>query len=171
MIENFLESDRLYYEALSKKHVTKTYLDWLHNPIVSKYIQTDSSFTMDDLKKYVRNIEKNSFCTWAIITKLKDKHIGNIKIDPIDFETSKGTYGIMIGDNKEWGKGYAYEASERILEYCYKNLNLKLINLGVKKENKNAIELYKRLGFIKVESQNGYLNFSLKLNKKYENRI
>ena len=77
----------------------------------------------------------------------------------------------MIGDNKEWGKGYAYEASERILEYCYKNLNLKLINLGVKKENKNAIELYKRLGFIKVESQNGYLNFSLKLNKKYENRI
>jgi RimJ/RimL family protein N-acetyltransferase len=53
----------------------------------------------------------------------------------------------MIGDRKEWGKGIAKEASERIIDYCFNSLNLKKLNLGVKKNNLNAIRLYKKLGF------------------------
>ena len=32
------------------------------------------------------------------------KHIGNIKIDPINKKHGTGEYGIMMGDKDEWGK-------------------------------------------------------------------
>ena len=44
---------------------------------------------------------------WAI--RIKDinnmKHIGNIKIDPIDLKIKSGQYGMIVGDKSEWGKG------------------------------------------------------------------
>lgn len=53
----------------------------------------------------------------------------------------------MIGDKDEWGKGFAFEASETIIKYCFEVLSLRKINLGVVEENISAVQLYKKLGF------------------------
>lgn len=47
------------------------------------------------------------------------------------------------------GKGYAKEASMAIIDYFFnKHLFLRKITLGVIAENKNAVELYQKIGFI-----------------------
>mgnify|MGYP001809853298 CR=1 FL=1 len=79
--------------------------------------------------------------------KESNKHIGNIKIDPIHNKYGIGEYGILIGDKSEWGKGYAKEASKCIIDYCFRVLRLRKINLGVVIENQSALMLYKSLGF------------------------
>ena len=56
----------------------------------------------------------------------------------------------MMGDKEEWGKGYAREASLRIIEYCFNELKISKITLGVIEKNKKAIKLYDNIGF-KVE--------------------
>ena len=78
---------------------------------------------------------------------LKDKHIGNIKIDPVDTKKMTGEYGILIGDKNSWGKGYAIESSKIVIDYCFNDLGLKKIELGVVSSNIKAINLYKKLGF------------------------
>jgi RimJ/RimL family protein N-acetyltransferase len=52
-----------------------------------------------------------------------------------------------MGAKEQWGKGYAKEASEVVIEFCFKTLALQKINLGVIENNKNAVSLYKKLGF------------------------
>ena len=46
-----------------------------------------------------------------------NKHIGTIKLEPIDLETKKAVIAIMVGDKKSWGNGYGGEAMKILLEY------------------------------------------------------
>ena len=52
-----------------------------------------------------------------------------------------------MGDRLNWGKGYAKEATIRILTYCFEELNLSSITLGVIDDNITAVKLYKNIGF------------------------
>lgn len=68
----------------------------------------------------------------------------------------------------EQGKGYAKHAMKFIEKYAINN-NYDVIRLVVYKDNKYAIGLYKKLGFIKVEK--GYFQLKDKVFNGYEKNI
>ena len=158
-----IETERLFLKRLTIDFLSENYLSWLNDPEVNKYLDTKSGYTLKNLEEFLKNIEKNNIYFWAIIIKDTKKHIGNIKIDPINEFYGNGEYGILIGDKLSWGNGYAKEATKKILEYCFdEKVNLRKITLGVVKENKPAIKLYKSLGFIQ---EGVYKNHSFHDNK------
>ncbi|MEO8934457.1 MAG: aldo/keto reductase [Xanthomarina sp.] len=142
-----LESERLILKPLSVQHLSEVYVDWMNDIDVYRYIETGGNYTYQDLEQYLKEQESKGILFWAIHLKNNDKHIGNIKIDPINLELYSGEYGIMMGDKAEWGKGYAMEASLKIIDFCFEKINLSQITLGVIENNTSAIKLYKRLGF------------------------
>jgi len=143
-----LESDRLQYRALTTAHLSMQYVLWLNDVDVYKYMQTGGGYTLEMLKEYLKKVELDrNLLFWAIHLKETGKHIGNIKIDPVFRVHGLGEYGIMIGDKAQWGKGYAREATERVLSYCFETEKLRKITLGVAKRNIPAVELYRRIGF------------------------
>lgn len=149
-----LHTERLVLEPLSSKHATEKYASWLNDPEVYKYLDSRGGQNIASIKEFINHQITNKVYIWAIIDKAIDVHIGNIKIDPINSTHKYGEYGILIGDKNYWGKGFAREASEAVLNYFFKNNNyLRKINLGVVKNNVDAINLYNKLGF----KQEGYL--------------
>lgn len=142
-----LESERLIYYPMDIRFANETYLSWLNDVEVNKYLEIPKTNYLNDLIDYVNSTVKAGIFFWAIVKKSDNKHIGNIKIDPISTKHGYGEYGILMGERSEWGKGYAKEASKTILEYCFNQLNLRKVNLGVIAENIPAINLYKTLGF------------------------
>ena len=157
-----LKSKRLIFEPLGVKHLSQYYVDWMNDPLVIKYMNSGGDYSIEKLKNFLSNQERKKILFWAIIVKETNKHIGNIKIDPIDKKNKSAEYGIMIGDTTEWGKGYAFEASKKIINYCFNNMNINRITLGVNKSNKNAIKLYDKIGFISYnlnDSPEKLLNF------------
>lgn len=142
-----LETERLILKPLNKNFLSQEYVDWMNDKKVINYLESGGDYTIDKLNNYLEEVEHNPKYFWVISLKKTNKHIGNIKIDPINLNNFSGEYGIMIGDRKEWGKGIAKEASEIIIDYCFTSLNLKKINLGVKQKNLMAIRLYEKLGF------------------------
>lgn len=62
--------------------------------------------------------------------------------------------GLYIGDKSEQGKGYASKAYLIAEEEIKKHFNITHFNLFVVYENKKAINLWKKLGFIVVEDFN-----------------
>jgi RimJ/RimL family protein N-acetyltransferase len=130
------------------EHCTDDYVRWLNTPEVFKYLETGGNYTIEALRNYLQSVERNpDMLFWAIHTKSNKKHIGNIKIDPINKRHGLGEYGILMGEQSEWGKGYAKEASLLIIDYCFKTLNLRKMTLGVVERNGAAVHLYKSLGF------------------------
>lgn len=142
-----LQSTRLKLEPLSSKFCTQKYVSWLNDLDINKFLETKGGYTLNSLNSYLENIENNNILAWAILIKENNKHIGNIKIDPINHRHGLGEYGILLGDKTEWHKGYAQEASKLVIDYCFKELNLRKINLGVVAKNVGALNLYKELGF------------------------
>lgn len=142
-----LQSERLIYKRLSKEHVSEDYVSWINDDEVNMYLETKGNYTLELLKKYIEEQYAKEIYFWAIHVKSTHKHIGNIKIDPINTNKNSGEYGILIGDKACWGKGYAKEASQKIIEYCAEELKLSKITLGVIADNTSAVHLYKKLGF------------------------
>jgi aryl-alcohol dehydrogenase-like predicted oxidoreductase/RimJ/RimL family protein N-acetyltransferase len=142
-----IESDRLHLEPISLKFLTKKYLDWLNDKEVNKYLESGGNYEFDSLKTYILNHQNNKTLFWAISIKSSKQHIGNIKIDPVDINNKSAELGIMIGDKNEWGKGYAFEAINAVEDYCLHSLKINTITLGLKRSNKNAFNLYRKLGY------------------------
>ena len=146
MIEE-LQSDRLVFRPLSLVYLTERYVSWLNNPEVYKYLETGGNYTLEILKDYLIEVEQKKMLFWGIHIKHTGEHIGNIKIDPVNRRHGLGEYGILMGEPSQWGKGYAKEASQRILDYCFAIQNLRKITLGVVSTNTAAVHLYKSLNF------------------------
>ncbi len=144
-----LTTERLLLTSVSPDDCTDTYLSWLNDYETVQY--TDSVFsthTMEDLQNFVKvTSERLNSVFLAIRIKDTNKHIGNIKVDQIHPVNKYGEYGILIGDKSETGKGYAKEASLEIIRYCFDELLLHRINLGVLEDNIAAVQLYKKIGF------------------------
>ncbi len=143
-----LFSERLILRPLSLDHCTEEYVNWMNDSIVTLYLESGGGYTIEMLKEYILSTISKKIYFWAIHLKDSEKHIGNIKIDPINIRHSYGEYGILMGDRGEWGKGYAKEASISVINYCFEHLSLRKINLGVVENNFSAVNLYKKIGFI-----------------------
>jgi RimJ/RimL family protein N-acetyltransferase len=158
-----LKSRRLLYRRVSAEHISTEYVSWINDPDVNMYLETRGNYTLDLLKSYIDEQHKNDVYFWAIHLKESNKHIGNIKIDPIDMETNSGEYGILMGDKLNWGKGFAKEATIRIIDYCFEELNLTKITLGVIEDNMKAVSLYKNIGFSLNEIRKEVATYNNKL--------
>lgn len=142
-----LETERLLLKRLTTDHLSDNYVSWLNDHEVNKYLETRGNYSIEKLKSFLIDQEKKDIFFWAIHLKDSHKHIGNIKIDPINLVDNSGEYGILMGSKENWGKGYAKEASQGIVEFCFKVISLKKINLGVIENNESAVSLYNKLGF------------------------
>ena len=145
----FLKTERLYLSKIGKEACSERYLTWLQDLEVNRFL--DSGLfpqSLDDLVNYVESMPKNIIFL-SIYTKDSLQHIGNVKIDSIDFKNGLAEYGILMGEKEEWGKGYAKEATEAVIQHCFTRLNLRKITLGVVEDNEGAVKLYQKLGFIK----------------------
>lgn len=147
MKSQILETERLILRPLSLEHFSQDYVDWLNDIDVYKYLETGGNYTLEMLRDYLLDVEKKDIYFWGIHLKDNNIHIGNIKIDPINIKHGTAEYGIMMGRKSEWGKGYAKEATLKILDYSFNELHIRKITLGVVTDNTSAFNLYKRVNF------------------------
>jgi RimJ/RimL family protein N-acetyltransferase len=124
------------------------------------------NLTMQDLVSYVS--EKNDSVTallLGIFVKLDKIHIGNVKLEQIILGKS-AAIGILIGEESWRGKVVGFEVITRVLEFCFVDLQVKIVELGVNKKNLRAINLYKRLGFTEnTQKSNSHESIRMSISK------
>ena len=142
---------RIYLRELKEEDASQEYCNWLNDPIVNKYLETRST-SIKELKEYIKEKKENENCIFlGIFIKDIDKHIGNVKLEPIDWNNKKATLGILIGDKNYWGKGICTIVMKLVTEYAFEKLGLEKIDLGVLSENKAAIICYLKSG-LKIDN-------------------
>jgi len=142
-----IEGERIYLRILEEDDASEEYASWINDSEVNRYLETKKT-TAEDLKKYIAEKRKSEECLFfGIFLKESKKHIGNIKLEPIDTKEKIATMGMMIGDKSHWGKGIATEALNILVDWAFNNLDIYEIDLGVLKDNAAAIKVYEKSGF------------------------
>ncbi len=126
-----------YYQWLNDSETT-IYLSVFHE-IIARHREKEL------LDKLIRTEEGNYVL--AIVDKTTDELLGNCALLHVDQINRNAEFGIFIGDKKMRGKGIGEEATKLILDFGFNAINLNHIWLRVFTFNKNAIKLYKKIGF------------------------
>jgi [ribosomal protein S5]-alanine N-acetyltransferase len=150
----FVSGSRIFLRPLEREDLNARYLEWLNDPEVTRYLETGVfPSTIQDLENfYSRVTSSSSDVILAVIDRKTNKHIGNVKLGPIDWVHRRSMFGIMIGDKGFWGKGVGEETTRLMMEYAFGRLNLHRVGLVVYEEHKAAVRCYQRVGF-KIEGR------------------
>ena len=144
-----LERERIYLRPVNVSDATDEYVSWLNDEEVNQFLEIRFiQHTLDMLRVYIEKVSKDHGILFlAIIRKDTDKHIGNIKLGPVDWYHRVGDIGIMIGDKASWGQGYAGEAIRLLSDYAFRELVLHKLEAGAYENNVGSIRTFSKAGF------------------------
>ncbi len=108
-----------------------------------------SKVTRSDLANYWYKYHNSADNPWfAICLKDSQKHIGNIKLGPINYLHSIACLSLFIGDRNSWGNGYATDAIRLISEWSFAHLKLFKLHAYIYAENVASAKAFKKAGFL-----------------------
>jgi len=150
----FLKGENIMLSPLSAKHDLTDYASWLNDQETVLFIAGGKfPSTKEALAEYIDSCKhSNEGMLLGIFLNKSYKHIGNIALNHIMWKDRYADIGVLIGDKKSRGKGYAIEAVKLLTEHAFYKLNLHKIYAGMVKENKASINAFNRLGF-KIEAR------------------
>ncbi len=141
-----LEGKLVKMGCFTPEYVSK-YHGWLQDEYLLRMTETDRGLTLDDVAKIRDEIEEaDDMAHYLIFDKKTSKPIGDA--DLRDIKPGKtAECAIMIGESEYRNKGYATEALELLLDYGFKNFDLKKVTAPILYFNEPSIAVHKKLGF------------------------
>ena len=98
--------------VLRPDDVTDAYVRWLNDPEINRFLESRfAEHTLDSTRGYVADmLESPGNLMMGIRSLALGRHVGNIKLGPIDRQHGLGEIGLMIGERTAWGRGIATRA-------------------------------------------------------------
>ena len=132
-------------KKITPSKVTKLYVDTINHISTKKFIffakEGNQNKIKKDLKDFIKNLDENQYLFGIYENSV---HVANFKLT---IKKNKAFIGFLVFLNFR-GKGIIRKNFKKILRLqLLKNNKIKLLLLGVDKNNLHAITLYKKLGF------------------------
>ena len=144
----FLIGKRVYLRPLEREDAALL-VPWLCEPQVTQmlgavFIPADIQAEADLIERLYQ--EGHDYLL-GIVLQDTDHLIGVTEIHHLDLHHRQASFGIVIGDIQEWGKGYGAEVTALLCEYAFSGLDMNRVWLHVDEHNDRAIRAYEKLGF------------------------
>ncbi|MGP1609846.1 MAG: GNAT family N-acetyltransferase, partial [Burkholderiales bacterium] len=144
-------SESIFLRSLQPGDATLAYLGWLSDPTINAHLEVRFSppQSVSDLALFIADVNQSSHTLMLGIFLEEDgRHIGNIKLGPIDRHHHVGDMGFLIGDKQQWGKGYASKAIALLADYAFTHLGLAKLTAGCYAENEGSRRALLKAGFV-----------------------
>ncbi len=126
-------------------------LEWMHDPEFQKHFQIDMmNRKMEDVIEFINQSQSDLIEGKSIhyaIAGEEDEYLGTISLKDIDLSARKAEFAISLRKMAQ-GKGIATEATRELLRLAFDKFGLERVYLNVLSENRSAIHLYEKCGFV-----------------------
>ena len=145
-----VEGGSVRLRPLTSSDASESYVSWLNDEDTMRYLEYPcGSATLANVDEYISRYENaESSVLLGIYIRDSDIHVGNIKLDPIDWRHDRAVVGILVGEESARGHGIGTEAMQLCLNLAFDVLKLDRVELGVTADNTAAIRCYESLGFV-----------------------
>ena len=115
---------------------------------------TSTPYSRYILKQYLDNSHQDIYEAkqLRLVVTLADDGRAIGFIDLFDFEPKhqRVGLGIVIFDEKDRGKGYAFQALEMVCSYAFTHLHMYQLYANITGDNERSIVLFKKVGFVET---------------------
>ena len=146
-MEQVFESDNIIFVNVTEE-LLNDYLEMVNDiENVARFIgKRTKPYTVEEEKTFIQSKVEEKAHMYSMIEKNSGDFIGNIEFMEIKDGTAE--LGIAITTSKQ-NLGYGVESIHRMLEYGFHTLGLDRVFLKVYPDNKRAIHVYEKCGFLK----------------------
>ncbi len=124
------------------------------DPEVHRFIENKPVKSIAEITKVIEMLKiqykENGIARWAVVDKLTNECVGwaGLKFfnQPLNNHNNFYELGYRF-KKKHWGKGFATESSNVILDYGFKNLNTDIVYAITDPNNVNSKKVLTKLGF------------------------
>lgn len=167
---NLLQGKKLRLRAVEPEDLDSL-LQWENNPEHWMVSGTLNPFSKKVMQTYIENTHLNIFQTsqYRFIIELLEnkKSIGTLDIFEFDPFNKRAGLGILIGSKDDRGLGYAKEALDLVIHYCFNHLEMHQLYCNILSDNKSSLKLFEGHGFI----QCGVKKDWIRVNSEYKDEI
>jgi UDP-4-amino-4,6-dideoxy-N-acetyl-beta-L-altrosamine N-acetyltransferase len=130
--------------------------NWRNDPKISQYMENREFITPEMQTTWFNKINNDN--NYYFIIEFEGKEIGLINIKDIDHEKKEGEGGIFIYDDSYLNTDIPFRASQCQGEFFFETLKYQRITVHILRDNKQAIQYNKFLGFQKADNQEDVYN-------------
>lgn len=142
-------SPRLEFRELRPEDVSAAYVGWLNDPVINQYLET--RFAPQDeesVRAFVAAQLASPDSILLRITRLEDdRHIGNIKLGPINRHHASAQLSLLIGEQTLHRQGFATEAIARVSRWGIETQGLHRIEAGCYADNLGSLRAFLKAGY------------------------
>lgn len=106
-------------------------------------------YTEEDLVRYIGAMNADPANRLIGLFRRDDgRHLGNIRLGPIDAAHRRCFLGIVIGDPAAWGQGFAREAIATATAHAFDSLGLHRVVAGCVAANAGSLKAFLAAGYV-----------------------
>ncbi len=157
---HILESRNISLRAPEPEDLDLLYI-WENDPSIWQVSGTLVPFSRYVMKQYLEHAGQDIFEAKQLrmIIQLKSSHRPLGAIDLFDFDPHhhRAGVGILIAEPSNRRKGYAREALETLLDYCFQVLHLHQLYCNIDAAKSASMNLFKEVGFVESGRKKDWL--------------
>lgn len=144
-------SERTALRPLTLGDVGNHYLSWMRDPEVKRFLEARfEDHRLGSLREFVSETNARSdTLLFAIVAVEEERHIGNLKVGPVDPRHGTADLGLLIGARDFWGRGHGSEAIKLATALAFRNLPVRKLTAGCYSANGGSAAAFLRAGWEK----------------------
>jgi diamine N-acetyltransferase len=133
-----------------------TTMAWRNREDVRVWFKNSQAITLDQHRAWFSQYASKAD-DFLFIVEAEGKPVGQASVYRIDSDEFNAEIGRFLVAPEAAGRGYIGLACSELLRFCADTLNLKSVFLEVKENNRRAIQIYTRNGFLLDGNSDGLL--------------
>ena len=144
-----LKGPHVVLEPFTARFIGDDYLAWLRDDETTRWlVKPGPDCDRAEVERFCRSMMASADdCFFAILLKPDLRHIGNVRIGPIDWAARTTRFGMMIGDAPSRGRGLGAEVMMLVEDFAFRTLRLATLRFPVVQDHRAAVRMYEKRGF------------------------
>ncbi len=145
-----LQSKNISLRAMEPSDIDVLY-QWENNTENWKVSSTQTPFSRKVLEEYIATAHQDIYSVKQLrlmICEAQGNPIGCIDLFEFEPNHLRAGIGILIADKEDRRKGYASDALELLIDYCFETLNLHQLYCNITIDNEPSVLLFQKHGFL-----------------------